>query len=337
MTIKDIAKESGYSVSTVSRVLNNRRDVSPEAKKRISEIVAAHNFVPNNNAKHLKQSTSKNIAVLVKGSSNMLFASIVEEVQRMLEQTNYSAEICYIDEDKNEVEQALILCRECKPMGILFLGGNPSNFEEKFGNIEVPGVLITNQGSKLAFQNLSSVAVDDVAAAKRAVDYLFLKGHKKIGVLGGDVSISHTSHQRYLGCMESFREQGLEFEKEKYYENSRFSFDSAYRAMVRLLEKAPDITAVFAMSDVTAIGAIRALKDKGLEVPKDISVIGFDGIDLADYYNPKLTTIKQPARKLAIRGVEILFNFIDFKAGSIHEIVDVDLITGESVRELVRG
>lgn len=267
----------------------------------------------------------------------MLFANIVEEVQRMLEQTRYSAEICYIDEDKNEVEQALILCRECKPMGILFLGGNPSNFEEKFGQIEIPGVLITNQGSKLDFQNLSSVAVDDVVAAKRAVDYLFSKGHEKIGVLGGDVSLSHTSHQRYLGCLESFREQGLEFDKDRYYENSRFSFDSAYRAMVRLLEKAPDITAVFAMSDVTAIGAIRALKDKGLMVPEDISVIGFDGIDLADYYNPKLTTIKQPAKELAIRGVEILFNFIDFKAGSIHEIVDVDLVTGESVRELERG
>ena len=107
MTIKDIAKESGYSVSTVSRVLNNRRDVSPEAKKRISEIVAAHNFVPNNNAKHLKQSTSKNIVVLVKGTSNMLFANIVEEVQKMLEETKYSAEVCYMDEDKNEVEQAL--------------------------------------------------------------------------------------------------------------------------------------------------------------------------------------------------------------------------------------
>lgn len=102
MTIKDIAKESGYSVSTVSRVLNNRRDVSPEAKKRISEIVAAYNFIPNNNAKHLKQSTSKNIAVLVKGTSNMLFANIVEEVQKMLEETKYSAEVCYMDEDKNE-------------------------------------------------------------------------------------------------------------------------------------------------------------------------------------------------------------------------------------------
>lgn len=337
MTIKDIARESGYSVSTVSRVLNNRRDVSPEAKKRISEIVAAYNFVPNNNAKQLKQSMSKNIAVLVKGTSNMLFANIVEEVQKMLEQTKYSAEICYIDEDKDEVEQALILCRERKPMGILFLGGNPSSFEAKFGKIEVPGVLVTNQGNRLAFDNLSSVAVDDVAGAKCAVDYLFEKGHEKIGVLGGNIELSHTSHQRYLGCLESFRERGLEFEKEKYYENSRFSFDSAYRGMVRLLEKAPDITAVFAMSDVTAIGAIRALKDKGLGVPKDISVIGFDGIELGEYYNPKLTTIKQPAKELATKSVEILFSFLDFQAGSIHEIVDVDLIAGESVKDIMRG
>ena len=144
-------------------------------------------------------------------------------------------------------------------------------------------------------------------------------------------------HIRASSGLESFKMHGLEFDKDTYYENCRFSFDSAYRAMVRLLEKAPDITAVFAMADVTAIGAIRALKDKGFNVPEDISVIGFDGIELADYYNPKLTTIKQPARELAIRGVEILFNFIDFHAGSIHETVSVDLITGESVKKLASG
>ena len=112
MTIKDIAKESGYSVSTVSRVLNNRRDVSPEAKKRIDEIVAAHNFVPNNNAKHLKQMITKTILVLVKGNSNMLFASIVEEIQKTVEKTKYAVSIYYLDEDANEVEQAITLMRE---------------------------------------------------------------------------------------------------------------------------------------------------------------------------------------------------------------------------------
>ena len=105
MTIVDIAKESGYSVSTVSRVLNNRKDVSPEAKRRIMEIVESHNFVPNNNAKHLKQNVTKNILVVLKGTSNMLFANIVEEIQKIVGQSDYAVGVYYLDEDDNEVEE----------------------------------------------------------------------------------------------------------------------------------------------------------------------------------------------------------------------------------------
>ena len=118
------------------------------------------------------------------------------------------------------------------------------------------------------------------------------------------------------------------------YEKSRFSFDSAYRAMGRLVEKYPDLTAVFAMSDVTAIGAIRALRDRGYRVPEDISVIGFDGIALADYYNPKLTTIKQQYQILATRSVEILFGQIELKMDPVHELVPFELVNGESIREI---
>ena len=101
MTIKDIAKESGYSVSTVSRVLNNRNDVSPEAEKKIRRIVAEHNFVPNGNAKHLKQIASKTICVLVKGTSNMLFSGIAEEIQTIVNKTNYTLNMIYLDEEEN--------------------------------------------------------------------------------------------------------------------------------------------------------------------------------------------------------------------------------------------
>ena len=106
VTIKDIARESGYSVSTVSRVLNNRSDVSLDAKKKIEEVVEKFHFVPNNNAKHLKQNNSKSIGVLVKGISNMLFAGIVEEIQQMIEKTEYTLVVSYVDEDADEVEQA---------------------------------------------------------------------------------------------------------------------------------------------------------------------------------------------------------------------------------------
>ncbi len=334
MTIKDIAKESGYSVSTVSRVLNNRRDVSPEAKKRIDEIVAAHNFVPNNNAKHLKQMTTKTILVLVKGNSNMLFASIVEEIQKTVEKTKYAVSIYYLDEDANEVEQAITLMRERKPLGMLFLGGNPQFFQKEFDQIRIPCVLVTNQGGKMGFDNLSSVATDDVEASMCAVDFLIERGHKRIGILGGDTALSHTSKQRLEGCKKSFEKNGLSEKPEAFYEKARFSYESSYQAMKRLLDRELGITAVFAMSDVMAVGAVRAIRDRGLQVPEDISIIGFDGIPLANYYNPKLATVKQQYQILAVRSVEILLEAIDLKKPAVHEIIPFELVTGESVKQI---
>lgn len=332
VTIKDIARESGYSISTVSRVLNHRNDVSPDAKKKIEEVVAKFNFVPNNNAKQLKQSNSKTIGVLVKGISNMLFASIVEEIQKMIAKTDYTLVVSYLDEDADEVEQAILLCRERKPLGLLFLGGNPEFFKRDFASVDVPCVLVTNRANKMGFENLSSVATDDVAGARCAVDALFEAGHKKVGILGGNIEKSYTSYQRYCGCEESFVTHGETLDMERCYEKIHFSFDSAYRGMNRLLAKYPDLTAVFAMSDVTAIGAIRALRDKGYRVPEDISVIGFDGITLAEYYNPKLTTVKQQYQTLATRSIEILFGQIELKKDSIHEIVPFEFINGESIQ-----
>lgn len=332
VTIKDIARESGYSVSTVSRVLNNRNDVSPDARKKIEEVVAKFNFVPNNNAKHLKQNNSKAIGVLVKGISNMLFASVVEEIQRMIEKTEYTLVVSYLDEDADEVEQAILLCRERKPLGLLFLGGNPEYFHREFSGVDVPCVLVTNRANEMHFENLSSVATDDIAAARCAVDQLFVAGHRRIGILGGDFDKSYTSHQRFLGCEQSFSEHGAVLDVEHCYEKARFSFGSACRAMKRLIGKFPDVTAVFAMSDVMAIGAIRALRDLGYHVPEDVSVIGFDGTSLAEYYNPKLATIKQQHQTLANRSIEILFGQIELKKEPIHEIVPFEFVNGESIR-----
>jgi LacI family transcriptional regulator len=332
VTIKDIARESGYSVSTVSRVLNNRNDVSPDARKKIEEVVAKFNFVPNNNAKHLKQNNSKAIGVLVKGISNMLFASVVEEIQRMIEKTEYTLVVSYLDEDADEVEQAILLCRERKPLGLLFLGGNPEYFHREFSGVDVPCVLVTNRANEMHFENLSSVATDDIAAARCAVDQLFVAGHRRIGILGGDFDKSYTSHQRFLGCEQSFSEHGAVLDVEHCYEKARFSFGSACRAMKRLIGKFPDVTAVFAMSDVMAIGAIRALRDLGYRVPEDVSVIGFDGTSLAEYYNPKLATIKQQHQTLANRSIEILFGQIELKKEPIHEIVPFEFVNGESIR-----
>ncbi len=337
LTIKDIARESGYSVSTVSRVLNNRNDVSPEAKRKIEKIVAAHHFVPNNNARHLKQTSSRTIVVLVKGTSNMLFSSIVEQIQKKAETTRYLVNIIYMDEEANEGKEAIAVCRERKPLGMLLLGGNPKFLEQSFGHVNVPCVLVTVRGNKFNFPNLSSVAIDDEAAAEFAIDYLFSQGHQKIGILGGDFAISDISCQRYQGCIRCFQKNGMEFDKHRYYESSRFSYQESYEAMKRLFQKAKDLTVVFAMSDVMAIGAIRALIDCGKRVPEDISVMGFDGITLAEYYNPKLTTIQQQYQILADKSMEILLQSISGGQAPVHEVVPFHLFQGESVKKLQSG
>lgn len=334
MTIKDIARESGYSVSTVSRVLNNRRDVSPEARTRIMEVVDLHNFQLNNNAKQLKQIQSKTIAVIVKGTSNMLFASIVEEIQKMIEQTKYTVSMFYLDENDNEVEHALKLCRECKPLGILFLGGNPSFFETRFEKVKIPCVLVTNSSEELGFENLSSVSIDDEEAAKCAVDYLISCGHKKIAIIGGDPTVSYTSQLRLQGSQKSFAEHGVAFDETICYEKARYSYESGYRAMESLLKKTEDITGVFAMSDVMAIGAIRALKDHNMNVPDQVSVIGFDGITIGNYYNPKLATIQQKSKTLADESVRILMDMVESEESAVHKQVPFELVSGESIRNL---
>lgn len=334
MTIKDIARESGYAVGTVSRVLNNHPDVSDTARERIMEVVEKHHFRLNNNAKHLKQQASNGIAIIVKGSQNMLFASIMGQMQKMIREKGYACLIYYIDETDDELEQALQVIRERRPMGILFLGSNLEYFRDRFSQVSIPCVLVTNSAETLEFSNLSSVSTDDSEAAEAAIGHLIALGHTKIGVLGGQIEKSRAAFTRYVGCRRAFNAHGIPFSPEKQYESALFSMEEGYGAMERLLDKMPDLTAVFAMADVMALGAIRAIVDRGLRVPEDISVVGFDGIELGSYLTPKLTTIRQEREQIAARSVELLLDSIGERAGAVHELVPFRIISGESTRKL---
>ena len=199
VTIKDIARMSGYSVGTVSRVLNGSPNVSEDARRRVEAVVKANDFHLNSNAKHLRQQTNTGIAVIIKGTQNMLFASIVEQLQGLIRDRGYACLIYYIDEDDNEVELAVQVCRERHPQGILFLGSTLEDFRRQFEGITIPCVLVTNSAAGLGFSNLSSVSTDDDAAAEQAVEYLIALGHRNIGVLGGKIDLSNAAATRYRG------------------------------------------------------------------------------------------------------------------------------------------
>ena len=334
MTIKDISALTGYSVGTVSRVLNNQPNVSEKARRVILEAAASTGFHLNANAKQLKQQHSNTILVMVKGTSNQLFGAMVETLQSYMAGNPHALVVDYMDEESNEVLRALQLCLERKPLGILFLGGNRHNFLADFDKIGVPCVLVTDDASGMPFENLSSVTSDDRLAASLAIEALASRGHRQITVIGGVRETSDTTQLRYRGCLDAFSAHGISFDGTTDYEDVRYSYRGGYQGACNLLERGRKFTALFAMSDVMALGAIRALNDRGIRVPEDVSVMGFDGLEFGEFLSPRLSTVRQNAALLASRSIEILLDHIDNPKLPCYETIDVSIELRESIRTI---
>ncbi len=192
---------------------------------------------------------------------------------------------------------------------------------------------MTNDASDLGFSRLSSVSTDDRAAACCAINTLIDLGHRKIAVIGGDRQVSDTSRLRFQGCLDAFRDWGIEFDDRRDYRGVRFSWQDGYEATKSLLADGGSYSAIFAVADVMAIGVIRALWEQGLRVPEDVSVMGVDGLPLGTYLVPQLSTIAQSVRRMAERGVEILLDAMENGRTSCHETVPFELCQRESIRE----
>ena len=334
LTIKDLSAQTGYSVGTISRVLNNQPNVSQKARDTILRAANACGFQLNANAKQLKQQHSNSILVLVKGIHNKVFALLVESIQDRIAETGYSLVVDYMDEAENEVLRAVQLCLEKKPLGILFLGGNRETFLADFDKIRVPCVLVTNDASRFPFPNLSSVSSDDKRAGRIAIEHLISLGHRKIAIIAGDHTDSDIGRLRYEGAMEAFREHGIAFDPKTDCETVRYSCQDGYNAAQKLLEQDRTFTAIFAMSDVMAVGAIRGLKDAGLQVPQDISVVGFDGLELGAFTIPRLASISQNLDELASRSFRMLLDNIESPQRARYEILPVSLLDQESAQKI---
>lgn len=334
VTIKDIAELSGYSIGTVSRVINNHPDVSQKARDKIDQVIREKNFRPNSNARGLKQVLNTSISIIVRGFHNMFFEGLLEQVQADLRENGEDAEVSFLDENADEVQAALEILRVRKPKGFIFLGGNLEYFRAEYPGIDVPSVLLTNTTEELDLPGLSSFTTDDERAAGEVIRYLLRMGHRRIGIIGGSQSRtgSQIGYRRLMGCEKAFQESGIPFDLNKQYEPSLFSMQGGYDAARKLLHKAPDITAIFAIGDTIAIGAMRAIRDQGLCIPQDISIIGYDGIEESRFMIPRLATIRQDTEALAMRAAEDLLFRLNYRHPVRHEYVPFELVEGESVR-----
>ncbi len=339
MTIKDIVQLSGYSLGTVSRVINGHPNVSEKARNHILSIMQEYDFHPNENAKLMRRRASF-YALIVRGNSNMLFADIIEQIQHMLyELGEEPAVVNYIDEYDNEVTSAIAFCKTRRPKGLIFLGGNLDHFEESFKKIKLPSVILTNSADSLSFPNLSSFTTDDLDATEHVIQHFVDQGHKNIAVVGGNLSSSQISFRRLQGCLRCLKANNIPFDLDLQHQPCRYSFEESYQATRTLLDRYPQATAIFALSDVTAIAAMRAINDMGLSVPRDISVIGYDGITLSRYSCPRLTTIYQNRSLIARKGIEELIRMEKYMAEGqdytpVHEVLPYEFLKGESVQKI---
>ena len=334
MTIKDIARECGCAVVTLSRVLNNHPDVSDKTREKVLAVVKKHDFILNTNAKQLKQQDRKTLVIIVKGTSSILLNSLLERIQKKIEPLPYNASVVVLDEYENEAKAANRIYYEQKPVGVIFLGGSPDLFHEDFEKLQVPCVVISNEADKIEGICLSSVSTDNFTAAQYSANYLIHNGHQKIGVIGGNLGGSDMTQKRFDGFLSAMKMAGLEFDFNESYVASKYSFEGGAYAAKILMEKNRDLTAIFTMSDAMAIGACRQLTDMGYKIQDDISVIGFDGISLGDFYLPRLTTIKQLSNSLADEGLSILLDCIENNAEPVNKYIPFEFVHGESVKRV---
>lgn len=237
---------------------------------------------------------------------------------------------------EDEITAGAGLAISKKLSGLIFLGGSFDYTHGRVASIEVPFVCCTytNSFGTLHRSTFSSVSINDEEEARKAVQYLIDRGHRKIAVLLDSVEDHSISELRYKGYLKALREAGIEPDPGLVQETVLYEMSAAYSGMQRLIGRRKDFTAVFAIADSFGIAAVRALHDAGREVPDDCSVIAIDGIEMSEYTVPSLTTLVQPSEEMGTQAVRALMNVIEGKGETVHLYLSTALREGESVRSL---
>ena len=334
-TIKDIAAMAGVSVTTVSRVLNHRPDVNIATREKVEQIIRDCHFIGNTNARGLKQGNEV-IGVVIRGRSNPFLNSLAEAILERADNVpdNFITE--YIDERGDEFRTAQRMTRQNHVKGLIFVGSLIDERVEAIRGLDVPMVFTTVNAESASLPRASSVAIDDRSMGRLVAEELLNCGHRKIAVFGSNPVAGDSLAMRFQGFCDAFTDRGLSYDRSLYRE-TRFSFEAGYDVARTFFAERPDATALFAMSDTVAVGAIRALKDLGMSVPQDVSVVGFDGVDIGRFTLPRLTTVEQPVEEIARQSVNLLLDMMEKEATPRHILVEASFRRRESVAQCVRA
>lgn len=309
-SIKDVAREAGVSIATVSRVLNDIDVVNEDTKKKVLDAIKKLGYRPNIVARSLKTQRTKTIGILVPDISSGFYPEIVRGAEDVANIYDYNVILCNSDFDSDKEKDYLRVLKEKMVDGVIYMS---SSLEEETLNIinelDLKTVLVETKDKE---GRLPSVYIDNIQATYEATKYLIDKGLKNIAFAGVDKSIANAWGDRYIGYEKALKEASLAIDEDLvYFEGLKVK--SGYKAAEKFISSNKKFDGVICASDELAIGVINGLREKGINTPTDVSVVGFNDSDVASYFYPKLTTVKQPSYDMGSVAMRMLIKILNNK------------------------
>lgn len=309
-TIKDIAKHTGLSIATVSRVVNRTGIYyTKETEEKVKKAVEELSYVPHAIARELKSRKRCTIGYLVPNVDDY-YAQVFSGIQNCANKRNYTVVLLNSNYDKNQEEIIIRNIKEQRYAGLIIATGLMNDDTLLELNKEAPVVSI---GKISAKYNIPYVAINDYDISKNAINYLISLGHKRIAFLCGSLKII-SEKDRFNGYIDALQENGIKIDPSIIYEGevvSKNSLNGCYNLIQQIMEEEKDITSFFILSDYGAYTAVKAITDLGKRVPYDISVVGFDNLPISEFSIPPLTTVSQDKNLIGRKSMQMLFDLME--------------------------
>ena len=329
-SIKDVAREAGVSIATVSRVLNDIDVVNEDTKKKVLDAIKKLGYRPNIVARSLKTQRTKTIGILIPDISNQLYPEIVRGAEDVSNIYDYNVILCNSDLDIDKEKEYLRVLKEKMVDGVIYISSSLSDeILDLINELDLKTVLVETKDKDGL---LPSVTIDNVKGCYDSTKLLIDKGLKNIAFVGTDKDTMNAWGDRYVGFEKAMKEAGLNIDPELVYFSS-IKVKTGYEGISKFLEMGKKFEGVVCASDDIAMGAINALRDNNLEIPKNVSVIGFNDNFAASIFYPKITTVSQPTYDMGSVAMRMLIKLLNKQElEKSHFVLDHELIERESTK-----
>ncbi|BAK80747.1 LacI family DNA-binding transcriptional regulator [Candidatus Arthromitus sp. SFB-rat-Yit] len=330
ISIKDVAKEAGVSIATVSRVLNGIEVVNEDTQKRVKEAVAKLGYRPNIIARSLKTQRTRTVGILIPDISNSLYPEIVRGIEDVSNIYNYNIILCNSDLNLDKEKEYIYILREKMVDGILFMSNSlEDEVLDIIQKLDMKTVLIeTNVCNK----NIPNITIDNIKASSEAVNKLISNGRRRILYIGDHKDTLNASAYRYKGYVKALEENGIKIDDELICYCKPF-LNNGYEYIQKKIKEGVLFDGVFCTCDELAIGAINALRENRVDIPEECEIIGFNNILMSAAFSPKLTTIDTSSYDLGSIGMRTLIKIINNEQiNNFNYVVPYNLIERESTR-----